>query len=263
MKTSTLPSGEKPLSALVVDDESRARKNLSQLLQKYCSGIQVCGEASTLAQATDKIHDLKPDVLFQDICMPGTLGLEYVEQMPQPAPQVVFVTAYNHYALRALKAGAVDYLLKPLRVDELQKATEKLVHKHRQNRIPDASVLIKNFFEQYQNQQLEKIALPTQGRIEIVSLNDIIYIESDNSYSTVFTTTHNITVCKSIRVFEEILAPQHFFRIHNSYLINLRYITTVDIHDSTAHLKGSYTLPVAKRRLKELKEMVTACFCHF
>ncbi len=261
MKTTILTSQEKPLSALIVDDESRARKNLSQLLREYCIGIQVCGEASTIAEATNKMHDLQPDVLFQDICMPGTSGLEYIEQMPQPAPQVVFVTAYNHYALRALKAGAVDYLLKPLRVDDLRKATEKLISRHRQNTIPDASVLVKNFFEQYQN--LEKIALPTQGRIEIVSLNDIIYIESDNSYSTVFTTTRKITVCKSIRVFEDILASQHFFRIHNSYLINLRFITTVDIHDSTAHLKGSYTLPVAKRRLKELRDMVTARFCHF
>jgi len=262
MLTTSLPAQDFSfISALIVDDEAKARNNLATLIQRFCPEVKIVGEASTVIDAQGMISEYRPQILFQDICMPGSKGIEFIEQMPQPAPEVVFVTAHDNYALRALKASALDYLLKPINTTELQKTIQKFKQKKEALLIPeqDTDNNRKNSFA-----KLEKIAVPVYGGMKILPLKNIRYIASDNSYSTIYTVDDAVVVCRGIGDFDKKLSQNGFLRVHNSYLVNSTFINFFSGLDGGAvFLDDGKSLPVAKRRMKKLKEFLVSSFHHF
>lgn len=260
--SATRTESVKTLDALIVDDESASRRNLRNLLAKFCPEINIIGEASTVEEGHELIELHQPQVLFQDICMPGTAGLEFVEYLLPYKLQVIFVTAFDNYTMRALKASAVDYLLKPVKISELKDAVNKLF----EARHFEYEKLLRNFGQQLSGpEKLEKIALPSQNGFELVDIEKIVFIEADNSYAKVHMTEGKpLLISKSIGDFDKILEPENFYRIHNSYLINLKQMTEfTSIDGGMVHMSGEAKLPVAKRRLANFKEKARSVFHNF
>jgi two-component system LytT family response regulator len=222
------------LKALLVDDEENNLNSLQFLLQTDCEGIEVAGRAKNAREAREWLRHNTPDVVFLDINMPGETGLQLLSSLDAPSFKVVFVTAYNEYALQAIKASAVDYILKPVNIDELQKAVEKVKR------------LVSNPATTAQSQQLlqhlltavgkkmppKKIALPQLGGINFIEVDDIVSLQADSNYTIIhMKDMQKLVISKTLKDFEDLLDENQFVRIHKSYIVNLTYIkeyTTTD-----------------------------------
>lgn len=220
------------LRAIIVDDEVHARENLKFLLQNYCPEIEVVGMAGNEEKAKECVVELKPQVIFLDICMPsGTEGFDFLESLPDKKFQVVFVTAFKDYAIRALNANAIHYLLKPVDVDDLKAAVKKLISTNQL--FSENQEQLFNYVKSLEN--LSKTMLPSVGvpRItinhakgfKIVDPNDFMYLEGEGNYtSIIFVDGSKYVDTKSIGVYEDILDPKIFFRIHKSHIVNILYV---------------------------------------
>lgn len=220
------------LRSLIVDDEIHARENLKFLLENYCPEIEVIGMAGNEKSALEAVNTLKPQVLFLDICMPsGTEGFDFLESLPEKKFQVVFVTAFKDYAIRALNANAIHYLLKPVDVDDLKLAVKKLITTNQLFTENQDQLL--NYIKSLEN--LSKAMLPSVGvpRItinhakgfKIVDPGDFMYLEGEGNYTSIlFVDGTKYVDTKSIGVYEDILDKQCFFRIHKSHIVNVAYV---------------------------------------
>lgn len=210
------------IKCIIVDDELRARNGLKKLIENYCEDAVVVDMADSVANARIAIAEHAPDLVFLDIDMPGGDGFDLLEQLDDIPFEVIFATAYDQFALKAIKFSALDYLLKPIDLEELIAAVNK-VHK-KKGTAPDK--------ERYQSlkaniaqKNLERIALPAADGLTFVNIKDIIRLQSDGSY-TIFHTTgnKNIMVTKSLGEYEEILEENGFFRTHHSHIININRV---------------------------------------
>ena len=212
------------IKAVIIDDEPDAITALTNLISEYCPGIGVYGSAMAADAAVEMIRRIRPDVVFLDIEMPGQDGFEILKRLGEPFFQVVFVTAYNRYALDAIKASAVDYLLKPVDIDDLRLAIGK-IQKGVQAR--SASQGLTSLVRQLSmlSTAHNKIAVPSIDGLEFISAEDILYCRADGQYTHLELATGK-TVVSSYRIgeYEELLPPSFFCRVHNSYIINLRHI---------------------------------------
>lgn len=201
------------MKAIIVDDEKHSRDNLAALLNRYCSAIELVGLASSVETGLLLIEKHEPEVVFLDIQMPEADGFTLLNTHSGHNFKVVFTTAYEQYALQAIKHGAIDYLLKPIDVNELINTAAKLSEQHSQNKSPNA------------NQPPEAIALPSLEGLEIVEWQDIVWCESDGNYSKVFFSDNSfLMICRSLKELEEVLSPYPIFRIHHSFLINIKNV---------------------------------------
>ncbi|MBL7701747.1 MAG: response regulator transcription factor [Ferruginibacter sp.] len=223
-----------PLKALLVDDEMNNLENLKFLLENDCTGVEVAGMALNGAQAREWLAQNKADVVFLDISMPAETGFEMLEKIPEHNFRVIFVTAHNEFAMQAIKASAVDYLLKPVNISELQQAVSKLQAGFNNNQFLKQnqeliSHLVKNFTP---GQNMVKIALPQLGGISFLDVNEIISLQADSNYTIIHKQDmQKSVVTRTLKDFEDILDASQFVRIHKSHIVNLRYITeysTVD-----------------------------------
>ncbi|MBL7884654.1 MAG: response regulator [Bacteroidia bacterium] len=211
------------IKAIIIDDEERARNTLSSLLYEYCKDIEVVDKASNVPDGVISINKYKPDVVFLDIEMPEYNGFELLEFFNEINFEIIFVTAYSQYAIRAFEVSATDYLLKPVDIDALMKAVEKIKIKQNQTTIQKRLELLK---ESFSNEEIKKIALPMADGLLFIEVKDIILLEADGAYTTVFLKNGSkIVVSKKLKFFEDILTnrPQ-FFRPHRSHLININYM---------------------------------------
>lgn len=251
------------LRSLIVDDEIHARENLKYLLQNYCPEIEVVGMAANQESARECVTLLSPQVIFLDICMPsGTEGFDFLESLPEKKFQVVFVTAFKDYAIRALNANAIHYLQKPVDIDDLKTAVKKLISTNQLFTENQDQLL--NYIRSLEN--LSKALLPSVGvpRItinhskgfKIVDPNDFMYLEGEGNYtSIVFVDGTKYVDTKSIGVYEEILDPQHFFRIHKSHIVNILYVK--EFLNDEGHfvmMKNNDKLAVSRLRLPKFLE---------
>lgn len=222
------------LKALLVDDEINNLTSLEFLLHHDCEGITVAGKALSARQARDWLQSHHADVVFLDINMPGEDGFQLLSSLASQNFKVVFVTAYNEYALQAIKASAVDYILKPVNINELQKAVEKVKRS------------LNNPVASEQNQQLlqhlletvtkkappKKIALPQLGSISFIEVDDIVSLQADSNYTIIhMKDMQKLVISKTLKDFEDLLDEGQFARIHKSYIVNLKYIkeySTID-----------------------------------
>ena len=211
------------LKALLVDDELNSLQNLQLKIQEFCPEVRIVAQTQRPEDAIVLIQQHKPDVVFLDIEMPRMSGFKMLEQIPDIDFEIIFITAYNHYAINAIRISAFDYLVKPVSIKDLQQSIERLgnfaVKKSRER----ADVLKRNLANP--KSQEDQIAIPTNDGLEFIQIRQIMRIESSSNYSKlILLDGHQLLVTRQLKDFEELLGDYRFYRIHHSHLINLNYI---------------------------------------
>jgi two-component system LytT family response regulator len=215
------------VTALIVDDEHKNRETLVKLIDQFCYGIKVIGQAENVQQAKDFIDNKKPQIVFLDIEMPGGNGFTLLEKFDKPNFQLIFTTAHADYAIKAIKFAALDYLLKPINVNELKIAVEKAIDsiENTSNQSFDQRFDVLKDNQKNEGFDFKKIALPSLEGIEFYEINEILRCEADRAYCNFYLNNgQKITVSKSLREFEELLSECNFFRVHKSNMVNLGHI---------------------------------------
>jgi two-component system LytT family response regulator len=209
------------LKAILVDDEPNSVQLLARQLGQHCPQVQVLGQLTDSTEAIELIKAVKPDVVFLDIEMPEMNGFQLLEQFENIAFSVIFVTAYDEFALRAFRFSALDYLLKPVEITDLLAAVSKV---ERQQRLDYRQLDLLKF--QYQSGQYpQKLAVPYQGGVIFVELKEIVYCESDSNYTKlVLTSGKHHLLSKTLREVQEFLEGRNFLRVHRQYVVNLDHI---------------------------------------
>lgn len=210
------------MKAVIIDDEKDSRQILANYVTKYCPDIQVCGFGESVATGLDVIKKFQPDIVFLDIEMPYGNGFDLLDKVGDVNFETVFVTAFDNYAIQALNQSAAYYLLKPIDIDELIKAVEKIKkERSAENYTQHARVLLDNI----RTGGPQKIMLPTMEGFEIVTINTILYCEAvDNFTRFYFETSAPLLICRTLKYFEEVLKEHRFLRIHRSYLVNPDFV---------------------------------------
>ncbi len=209
------------IKAVIIDDEHSARETLSGMLAKFCPEVMIAGMADSAQEGINVIQNYQPQLVFLDVQMPFGSGFDLLEALPNINFEVIFTTAYNQYALKAIKFSALDYLLKPIDVKELKAAVEKV---QLQANDQTSNIKLANFIENVNNNDdtTRKIVLPTAKGFSVVAIKDIIRCESDRNYTWIhFRDGPSLLATRSLKDFEELLVEYQFFRVHQSHLINL------------------------------------------
>ena len=242
------------MKTLIIDDEPKSRANLKNLISDYCPNIELVGEARDYKEALSLFKRYKPDFIFLDIQMPKMNGLELasviqeIENIP-----VIFITAFDHYALKAFKVRAFDYLLKPIKISELQNTVKRVVEfiseKTGVNKIDSEN-------------DTDKICLPWKNGFKVIDTNNIVHIESDNSYSSIhFSNGDSLVFVKSIGELEKLLGASRFYRIHNRHIINLDHMDNFTTRDGgLVKMKNGSFYPVSRRKLTDFRQSSKSYF---
>lgn len=244
------------ITTLIVDDERDSRQTLLSFLTKYCPDVEVVAEAASVAEAVQAIRRTAPELVFLDINMPREDGFELFRKIPQPDFKVVFVTAYDAYALQAFRHHALNYILKPLDINELMETIER-VRKLQEPRINEQRL-------QALLQALPKpvvpdrIALPVLDGLIYVYLDDIIRCEADGNYTSVyFTNRSKLVVSRTLGVYEELLRDRGFARVHHQYLINLKHVERYQRgRGGTVIMSDKKEITVSQRRKDEFLKLL-------
>lgn len=239
------------MKAVIIDDEKRSRESLAALVQEYCAGVEVQAHAEGVADGLEAIAAHKPNLLFLDIELQDGTGFDLLEKSGNSQFHVIFTTAFENYALRALKMSAVDYLLKPIDPAELSKAVSKArerlaAEQHGRN----FEILLQNI---HAGGGKHKIALPSSDGLTFVNVSDIIRCEADGSYTHFFFKEHKkILVSKKIKEYEELLTPYQFVRVHHSHLVNLNEVSKYVRGDGGyVVMSDGQTVYVSKRKKED------------
>ncbi|MGE0562438.1 MAG: LytR/AlgR family response regulator transcription factor [Flavobacteriales bacterium] len=240
------------ISAIIIDDEQHARSNLKILLEDYCPNVTVVAEAQSADEAREQISLHNPNLLFLDINMPGEDGFDLLNSLEDKNFSVIFITAHNQFALKALKAGAIDYLEKPIDIEQLIEAVGKI--KVSDNEISDFNT-IKKLIQYYQHETTTgTIAIPTLTGYEIIKTSDIVRLEADESYTKIFLSDGKKCVSSmTIARYEKVLNENVFFRVHKSHIINTKYhLKEFNRQDGNiAIMDNGSTIPVSRRKVTE------------
>lgn len=245
--------------AIIIDDEENARITLASLIQEYGDDVEIVAQCGNVPEGVLAINKLNPDVVFLDVEMPEYNGFELLDFFKEINFEIIFVTAYSHYAVRAFEVSAVDYLLKPVEIDGLKNAIMKLRQK---NDTIGRMERLKLMREAYSGSDIQKIALPMSDGLLFIETNNIVFFEADRVYTNVYLIDGSrILVSKPMRVFEEMLSERNqFFRPHRSYLINLRYLSKYAKGESIIVMDNTMTIAISRdkkvdfeQRLKDLK----------
>lgn len=211
------------ITAVIIDDENKGRLALRQKLQNYCPQVTILAEAADGIEAMATIEKYNPTLIFLDIEMPKMNGFEMLNSIKQKNFRVIFTTAYDQYAIKAIRYAAFDYLLKPVDIEELIAAVSKADNTEIQQTNKQIELLQQNI--QHPKKQLNKLAIPTLDGLLFYDVNDIIHLEAQSNYTNIFFANKTkVIASKTLKYFEELLSPDIFFRTHHSHLINLNYI---------------------------------------
>ncbi|HUV01244.1 MAG TPA: LytTR family DNA-binding domain-containing protein [Bacteroidales bacterium] len=214
----------KKLKTIIVDDETDAVDFISSIIGEYCPGLEVIGKAYNVIEGVQKINEMKPGLVFLDVEMPNGTGFDLLANFPEKDFDVIFITAFNHYAIKAIKFSAVDYILKPINITEFIEAVNRVIQKRTNNK-DQGNESFRMLMENLRTAHPSRLAIPTSDGMEYLNPRDIIRIEADRSYSWFFVTgNRKILVSKHLKEFQDLLSDRYFFRSHNSHLINLKYV---------------------------------------
>jgi two-component system LytT family response regulator len=247
------------LSAVIIDDSAQARKLLRLMLLELTPTVKIIGEAENVEDGLRLIENVQPDAVFLDIEMPGKTGLQLAEMLIESKFEgsFVFTTAYNSYAIKAFRLSAIDYLLKPIREDQLVEAVAKLLSKKEQmNNIVKLQALTFNL----EKNKTKVLCLPHQGGNEYIPLEEIIYLEADGSYVRVnCSNERNRFVSKNLKYFENILedVPQ-FLRTHRSFILNMSYIAFHSRAEGNIYLKNGVQIPISRERKQSVINILSS-----
>jgi two-component system LytT family response regulator len=241
------------LHAILVDDESKALESLLWELSKFKNDITVLDTFTNPNEAIEFIKHNQVDCVFLDIEMPTMDGFQFLSHLGDEDLAVVFTTAYNEYALKALKKEALDYLLKPIDSDDLKQAIKKVKKSvSSQNLTTERIELI---LSNYNNSSNKKIKLNTDGKLIFLDKEDILFVESEGNYSTLhLSNSKQIVLTKKLKELTQVLPDSHFFRIHNSYIVNLEKIKELIKSDNYIILESNHKIPISRQRKSEFLE---------
>lgn len=214
------------MKAIIIDDEIKAQKNLMNLLSEYVENVSVVSCCSSIIEAVNSIKEEKPDVVFLDVEMDNESGFDLFDHFPSPSFDVIFITAHDEYALKAFRKSATDYILKPIDIDDLIEAVEKVRLKRNNDSVQmqEQFQLLVNSLNNKKTME-DKIVLPTMESLIFIMVKEIIRCESLDNYTNFYLDTGKvILVSKNIKHYEEILNEYNFYRVHRSHLVNVDYI---------------------------------------
>ena len=210
-------------NCIIVDDELKSRESLKILLEDFCTNVTVKALCESVEDAMDAIQKHKPDVVFLDIQLQRETGFDLLTKVPQINFEVIFTTAYSEYAIKAFKFSAIDYLLKPIDIEELKRAVAK-VEKRKDDTITSRLKELMNNLKSNSSENY-KLALPTSDGLVFIKMLDIIYCEASSNYTDItLADGKKYVVSRTLKEYEDLLEGYNFYRIHNSYLINLNAI---------------------------------------
>ncbi|MCD4788698.1 MAG: LytTR family DNA-binding domain-containing protein, partial [Bacteroidales bacterium] len=221
------------LKTIIIDDELDAVNFIRSIIEEYCPKLEVSGTAHSAKDGAKAIIKTNPDVVFLDVEMPHGSGFDLLANFPEKTFDVIFITAFNHYAIKAIKFSAVDYILKPININEFIKAVDKVIEKRAssQNRNTSYNALLENV----RSSLPSKLAIPTSEGMEYLNTKEIIRVEADRSYSWFFLKDkRKLLVSRNLKEYQELLSDRNFFRSHNSHLINLEHVKKYIRHEGGA-----------------------------
>ena len=244
------------LKAIIIDDEKPILNMLESIVEQYCHDVEVIATADSVSSGLKRIKSLHPDILFLDINLTDGTGFQLLEQLGEKLPMVVFITAYDEYAVKAFRFSAIDYVMKPINVNDIIVAVEKCKNQLEKESLSEK---LKTFIQNMDESNLEekKIVLKTTESIHIVKVGEIIRCEADHNYTQFFLIENRkLLVSKTLKEFEEMLLDYGFFRTHQSHLININFIDRFDKADGgELVLTNKSRVPVSKRKRDELFEL--------
>lgn len=245
------------IKAIIVEDEKMSRETLRRMLDKYCPAVEVVAEADGYRKGMEEIRKNPPDVVFLDIQMPDGSGFRLLEEIGEISFEVIFTTAFDQFAIKAIKYSALDYLLKPIIPQDLIDAVERVEKRKEQARKrKNLDLLAQNL--KTEDEFRNKIVLSTSDMVHVIHVDDIIRCESDNYYTYFyFRDGRKLLVSKTLKENEELLSHHNFIRPHKSHLVNVKYIKNYIRHD------GGYILmtdgskvPVSRRKKDKIMEII-------
>ena len=244
------PQPNNKITAIIVDDEFHGRENLKKILELYCPDVIVLGLADSTVQAINLVRQCKPDVVFLDINMPVLDGFDFINEFEDRDFMVVFISAYAEHGIKAVKAGAADYLLKPVNIKELKVTIKKLVS------LKGKRVVVNPYFEH------DKLVVPDSHGFNIINLDEIIRIEADGSYSKIFLTDGKCRiVTKTLKDFEDSLPEKSFFRVHKSHIVNIQYVKEFSgIDGGSVKMSDGSKVEVSRRKMTDFIKKIKSGF---
>ncbi len=243
----------KKLKAIIVEDEAASRETLRNYLEKYCPEVELMGEADAVASGLAAIKTHQPDLVFLDVEMPFGNAFDLLEQVGEVTFETIFVTAFSHYAVKALNFSASYYLLKPIDIDELIAAVQKVHASHNQeDHSLHTRILIDNL--RTANLQHQKVVLPVIDGFEVVPVNEIVRCQADGNFTRFYLKNgQKKMICRTLKFYEEILSELDFLRVHKSHLVNLQYVKQYKRgKGGQLILEGGHTVDVSPTKKAEL-----------
>ena len=245
------------LKAIIIDDEARSRKALQIALSDYCPSVQIADIVETAEKGIAAIIKQKPDIVFLDVQMPGMSGFDLLSHFPEIDFDIVFITAHDHYAIKAIRFSALDYLLKPIQIDELMAAVKKAEEK-KNNR--HTNWQYKSLFENVRSSPNASgsIAVPTGDGLLFVKKHDIIRCEAEGNYVLIYQAgKEKMLITKTLGDIESMLDPKEFLRVHNSHLVNLAHIKKyVKGEGGYVIMSDNSTVDVSRRKKEDFMQML-------
>ena len=244
------------LTAVIIDDEASARNVLLTLVKRYIPQLSIVGLASNLEEGVILIKSTNPDMVLLDVQMPNYNGYEISKFFDEIHFEIIFVTAFDKYAIKAFELNAVDYLVKPVNRDRLTDAIEKAASRiMTQNKLREYKVL----YESFQEQQHTKIVIPEQGNKRVLDLKNIIAIEADGSYSKIYQVDERpLVIGKNVKYFESTLdGMANFFRVHRAWLVNMDHVKGISKSDLTTTLTDNIVAKISRNSLSAFEQNFT------
>jgi two-component system LytT family response regulator len=246
------------LKAIIIEDEKTSRDTLKALLSRYCHQVEVISEADGVQTGLEAINMEHPDIVFLDIQMPDGSGFKLLEGLKKIDFEIIFVTAFDQYAIQAIKYSALDYLLKPVIPEELINSVEKAEKKKITAQInKNIQVLLENI--RAPGEKPHKIVLSTADKIHVVEVDHILRCESDDYYTRFyFTDGKSLLISKTLKENEELLREHNFIRTHKSHLVNTKYISTYFKHDGGyIQMSDGAKIPVSRRKREQIMKALS------
>lgn len=242
-------------TAVIIDDEERARSGLQTLLTNYCPTIELIASCGSVPEGVLAINKNRPDIVFLDIEMPEYNGFDLLGFFREVDFEIIFVTAYNDYAIRAFEVAATDYLLKPVDIDKLRLAVEKATQRRNHQNMNNRLEVLKDSLS---GGPFNKIALPASDGLLFIETADIVYLEADGAYTDVWLKNGSkIVVSKKLRFFEEILDGRvNFFRSHRSFIVNINYLKKYNKGENALTLDNGKTIVISRDKKSEFEHQL-------
>jgi two-component system LytT family response regulator len=249
------------LTAIIVEDEELARENLKLLVAEFCPNVNVVAAEDNIEDAVKSINQFSPDILFLDIKIQKNTGFELLKQVDSVGFEIIFTTAYAEFAIEAIKFSAIDYLLKPIDINDLKIAVSKVEKKRNNNNLTQKiEALFYNL--QRKPEKYPKLAVPSTNGLTIIHVKDILYCEADGNYTKIHLLKgSSLLICKTLKEYDIILSKFNFFRVHHGFLVNLNEINNYVRGDGGyVVLSNKKEIEVSKRKKEEFLKILENMF---